>query len=172
MRITTWILMMGAFVALVTASLWFLQKCEEPRVHYAKQLEVDVGGYYVDYPRDSTWVAHTKREVFIIENAPKDRKHLIKIIQENEKFAPLDGFQIESTYDQFYREYYRESCKTPLDYKEKKSKFGFSDELHEHDDDRICSIIMIKRRNMPDSLKHRWTCSCPELEDILRSRHR
>jgi len=163
---------MGAFGALVAASWWLLRCSEQPRVHYAKQLEVDVGGYYVDHPRDSTWMGHSKREVFIIENAPKDRKHLIEIIQENEKIAPLDRFQIESTYDEFYRYYYRESWKTPLDYKEKKSKFGFSDELHEHDDDQICSIIMIKRSNMPDSLKHRWTFSCPELEDILRSRHR
>lgn len=141
-----------------------------PIVHNAKQLEYDVGGYYVDYPNDSTWVARSKREVFIIENAPHNRDRLIRVIQNNEKYTPVDKRLVERTYSAFYRYYFRESWRTPIDYVEKPSKFGISDELHEHEEDIICKISMKKWPHAPDSLMYHWKCTCPELEDMFISK--
>lgn len=148
-----------------------LASCEgKPKIHYAEQLEYDVGGYYVDYPSDSTWIGRSKREVFIIENAPKNRGRLIEIVKENETSIPIDKHHIEATYDEFYRDYFRESWRTPVDFVETKSKFGSSDELHEHEDDLICTISMNKWPSAPDSLMYHWKCSCPELEDMFISK--
>lgn len=139
----------------------------EPKVQYAKQLEYDVGGYYVNHLRDSTWMARMRREVFIIENAPSDRSRLIEVIKENEIHKPIIFAEIERKYDDFCRFYFRSSRRTPIDFEERSSKFGFSDELHEHEDDLICEITMKKSPNAPDSLMYQWKCSCPELKNLL-----
>jgi len=106
-------------------------------VHYAKQLEYDVGGYYVDYPEDSTWVGHSRREVFIISNAPSEKSALMKLILENEEYLPLNKDQISWTCDEFYRFYYKESWATPLDLVEYSSPLSVED-LSNHSADLIC----------------------------------
>lgn len=169
LRISTYKLVLITYMC-VTCVL-ILSSCNnDPIIHHARQLEYDVGGYHVNHPNDSTWVARSKREVFIIRNAPHDRDRLIKTIQNNEASTPIDKHFVEETYSAFYRYYFRESWRTPIDYVEKPSKFGFSDELHEHEDDLICKITMKKWPNAPDSLMYQWECSCPELEDMFTSK--
>jgi len=121
----------------VLGILYFAGCGSDSTVHYAKQLEYDVGGYYVDYPEDSTWVGHSRREVFIISNAPSEKSALMKLILENEEYLPLNKDQISWTCDEFYRFYYKESWATPLDLVEYSSPLSVED-LSNHSADLIC----------------------------------
>lgn len=137
-------------------------------IHYAKQLELDVGGYYVNYPEDSTWMAHSRREVFIISNPPSDKSALMKIILENEEYLPVNKDQISWTCDYFHRLYYKESRVTPLDLVEYSSPLSIED-LSTHTEDLICQVRMKKwfRGPVSDSLRCEWTCNCTETGDTL-----
>ena len=139
-----------------------------PTIHYAKQLELDVGGYYVDYPEDSTWMGHSRREVFIISNAPSEKSALMKLILENEEYLPVNKDQISWTCDDFYRFYYKESWATPLDLVEYSSPLSVED-LSTHAEDLICQIKMKKWHRGPeiDSLRCEWTCNCTETGDTI-----
>jgi len=139
-----------------------------PKIHYAKQLENDLGGYYVNYPEDSTWMSHSKREVFIIEHPPSDRRALMRLILENEEYLPIEKDQISWTCDEFYRYYYKESWATPLDLVEYSSGLSVED-LSTHTEDLICKVTMAKywKGNVPDSLRCRWSCNCTVTGDTL-----
>jgi len=147
----------------ILSSLCLTNCNSNPTVHYAKQLEQDVGGYYVNHPVDSTWMIRSRREVFIIENAPSDRHHLLQVIQLNEMNESIDRKKTEKIYDTFHRYYYRASWRTRINILEKSSPLRIED-IGKHTDDLICRIVMIKsyKPHLPDSLRCTWTNDCSE----------
>jgi hypothetical protein len=157
-----------AITKAMLASGFFAGCGPDPTVHYAKQLEYDVGGYYVDHPSDSTYMAHSKREVFIISNPPSDRNALVQLVVDNEKRLPVDRNQISWTCDEFYRFYYKESWETSLDLVEYSSPLSVED-LSTHTKDLICKVTMQKyyRGTVADSVRCRWTCNCTKTGDTL-----
>lgn len=160
-----------------------------PVVHYAKQLEID----RLQRIYDGESLGNFKAEVFIIENAPHNKRKLINIIKNNEKFCPIDEKRIKDRYDWFVRSYYKESRQTHVNFIQKDKDNGIGN----HDEDMICRIMLIKSydrhqtaasivansfgvlpsklpenildsiAHLPDSIRNgwgwKWECNCPEL---------
>ncbi len=141
----------------------------KPQVYYAKQLEMDA----TPRKNEGESIDNIKREVFIIQNAPVERKLLFSIINRNESLAPIDRKQVEDRYTSFDRYYYRSSRDTPVDFTESSS--GWSpDYIWEHTSDLICGISMIRRDwlGSSDSLRITWTSNCTLLGDTLIESHK
>jgi len=171
MRIPTRTIVVGVFVTVLLMAYWCWSRDRQPRVIYAKQLEMDVRERCgaVD-----TLVDAQKHEVFIIQNPPYETSDMMKIIRANETFSPIDKDMVERRYEMFVRYYYKESSKTRIDSKNRSG--GYFDRAYFHDnvEDLICKIEMRRRDHtwIPDSLRVTWECSCPELEDMIAFRPR
>jgi hypothetical protein len=155
-------LIIGACIAV----LWLRRSENSPRVVYAKQLELDAGSRC-----DSIDLLRTpfKREVFIIQNAPKGHAQLMGVVRNNESFAPIAKEVVEKRYTTFSRIYYRESKNTPVDFRDGHGGYFSRDYVDDHAEDRICEINMERRDwiGVPDSLRLTWTCNCTETGDTI-----
>jgi len=159
------IVFIAAFGAGFTVA-WIGLGDETPRVVYAKQLEMDAGERCRGTNAPST---PQKSEVFIVQDAPKDRVPLMTLIKQNEVFTPIDKNEVEMRYTLFHRVYYRESRKTPVDFQDGHGGYFSRDYISDHVEDKICEIFMQQRdwMGVPDSLRLTWTCNCTETGDTL-----
>lgn len=158
-------------MTLLLMAYWYWSRDRQPRVIYAKQLEMDVRERCGAV---NTLVNAQKHEVFVIQNPPQGRPDMMKVIRDNETFSPIDKDMVERRYEVFVRYYYKESSKTRIDSKNRSG--GYFDRRYFHDnvEDMVCEITMQRRDHtwIPDSLRVTWECSCPELEDMLAYRPR
>lgn len=113
-----------------------------------------------------------RREVFIIQDAPRDPSKLMDIVFDNERKLPINKKQVEIKYGTFHRFYYKESGETPFDFKDDPGGFS-TNVITDHDEDFVCRIDMDRIDwNLPyDSLTYTWTSTCNIPGDTIISRH-
>lgn len=117
-------------------------KKKDPEFYYSKTLEWDFAR--LDSINGKT---SYKREIILIRNAQDyTNQELLVFIQKYEKQILVDTAYLFEKYDQFYRCYYRESKKTPINFVEDPGGFVV-DILEDHKDDYVCCLESYKNRH-------------------------
>jgi hypothetical protein len=129
---------------------------KKPVFHYSKFLEMDIDGS-LSLTSDRQAV---KMEYIIIQYSEGYTNEELKVfIHDYEKKFRTDTVEIASRYDRFYRFYYRESRKTPIDFIDDPGGFS-TDIINDHVEDYVCSKTMTKRRLPDDTVTFEWIDEC------------